>query len=161
MLYRTGDLGRRREDGALLFVGRRDNQVKIHGNRVDLGDVERAVASNSIIDDATVVAVDDPGRPDDLKLVAFVLVSSEVESLDAVVAMLRSSSRRLLPGYMVPAEFRIVRSFPLTSNGKVDRQALRGLVEMGDTSPDISRSEHEAQSLQTPSPVSSRSAVSP
>jgi amino acid adenylation domain-containing protein len=117
--YRTGDLARYRPDGALEFLGRTDHQVKIRGFRIELGEIEAALAKHDEVEDAVVVVRED--RPDDKRLVAYVVAPSDAAGL---VERLRSRLRETLPGYMVPAHFVLLAAFPRTPNGKVDRGSL-------------------------------------
>ena len=117
-MYRTGDLGRYLPDGNLEFRSRVDNQVKIRGFRVELGDVEAALESHAAVKQAVARIVE--VRPGDLRLVAYVLPFGEAPTH----AELRDYLRNRLPHYMVPQHFPVVREFPLTPNGKVDRNAL-------------------------------------
>jgi len=114
-MYRTGDLVRRRDDLQLEFVGRTTDLVKIRGFRVELGEVETAVARNSTVVDVTVVArtVEDGTR-----LVAYVVPGTGYDS-----AELRAGLTGLLPDYMIPAIVTL-DALPLTPNGKIDRKAL-------------------------------------
>ncbi|WP_018220886.1 non-ribosomal peptide synthetase [Salinispora pacifica] len=116
-LYRTGDLVRERADGVLEFVGRTDEQVKINGVRVEPGEIEAVLDEHSALRRAVVVARRDPAQG--LRLIAYVQLRHH-GSLDALRAYLLS---RLPPSY-VPADFVAVDDFPLTTSGKVDRNAL-------------------------------------
>ena len=118
-LYRTGDWVRYREDGAIEFVGRRDNQVKLRGFRIELGEIEAALRRQAQVSDAVVVVRED--TPGDKRLVAYVVAQGATEDL---VEQLRSRLRESLPEYMVPSGFVMVEKLPLTPNGKVDRNAL-------------------------------------
>jgi amino acid adenylation domain-containing protein len=114
-LYRTGDLVRWREDGDLEFVGRRDDQVKINGVRVELGEVESVLAGHPRVRAVAVTAPRDHtgGR----RLVAYVVG-------DAADRELRSFLGERLPAPMVPGRFVGLDALPLTSSGKVNRTAL-------------------------------------
>ena len=117
-LYRTGDLGRYLPDGRIEYLGRLDRQVKLRGFRIELGEIETVLRDVPEVRDAvTIVREDTPG---DRRLVAYLL--SRDGALPA--AELRSRASAKLPGYMVPAAFVTLDQFPLTPNGKVDRQAL-------------------------------------
>jgi amino acid adenylation domain-containing protein len=124
-LYRTGDLGRYRDDGTLEFVGRADAQVKIRGQRIELGDVEAALAAHPSVAAAVVVALGYPERPGSRALVAFVRL---MEATSVTTDELRAYVRERRARHLVPAEITIVEAFPLTPNGKVDRAALVSLA---------------------------------
>jgi thioesterase domain-containing protein len=120
-LYRTGDLGRYRPDGTVEPAGRADQQVKVRGFRVELGEVEAALTAHSAVRQAVVVArEDDPG---DARLVAY-LIADAPSGATADADALRAHLRELLPVYMVPSAFVALDAFPLTGTGKVDRRAL-------------------------------------
>ena len=118
-LYRTGDLARWTRDGELECLGRLDQQIKIRGYRVELGEIEAILGQNPGVQQAVVTARED--RPGDERLVAYVV--NKPGSILAPVE-LRADAQRKLPQYMVPASFVFLESLPLTPNGKVDRQAL-------------------------------------
>ncbi len=113
-LYRTGDLARFREDGALEFLGRRDQQVKLRGFRVELGEIEAALVAQAGVRAAAVLVRGD-------RLVAY-LVPEEENGLRP--AELRAALRGRLPEYLVPAAWVLLSALPLTASGKVDRRAL-------------------------------------
>ena len=124
-LYKTGDLARYRPDGTIEFLGRIDHQVKIRGYRVELGEIEAALTQHPAVREAVVVAHTD--QPEQHRLVAYLVGISNTTHKDISsiqIAELRDWLRRQLPDYMVPASFVILEQFPLTVNGKVDRQAL-------------------------------------
>jgi len=118
-LFRTGDRARYRADGAIEYVGRVDNQVKIRGSRVEPGEVEAVLAQHPTIRDVVVMA--DRDRQGESRLVAYV-VSAEDSTLSP--PELRAFLRGRLPEFMVPASFVTLDSLPLTPNGKVNRSAL-------------------------------------
>ncbi|MGX1274634.1 non-ribosomal peptide synthase/polyketide synthase [Streptomyces phaeoluteigriseus] len=113
-MYRTGDLARRRADGELEYVGRADQQVKVRGFRVELGEIEAALAEHPAVAQAAAVAQDD-------RLVGYVTARP-----DAVLrpAELTAYLRDRLPDYLVPSAFVLLDELPLTPNGKLDRAAL-------------------------------------
>jgi amino acid adenylation domain-containing protein len=116
-LYRTGDRVRRLPDGALEFLGRLDDQVKVRGFRVEPAEVEAALLAHPAVRDAAVVVRDGPaGEP---RLVGYAATPAGTEG-----AELRDYLRARLPDYMVPAAVVVLDALPLTSNGKVDRRAL-------------------------------------
>ena len=116
-LYRTGDLVRWRDDGNVEFLGRIDDQIKIRGFRVELGEIEAVLSGIENIDDVLVIARED--APGDMRIVAYVVSESQID-----VQALRSRLGAELPDYMVPSAFVLLDEFPLTPSGKVDRKAL-------------------------------------
>jgi len=131
-LYKTGDLVRWLSDGTLEFLGRLDHQVKIRGFRIELGEIEHQLASQDSVNDAIVLAK--TTEQGDKHLVAYITTllatsfSEETEenqqSRADYIDGLRQALSITLPGYMVPAAFMLLESFPLTASGKVDRKAL-------------------------------------
>jgi amino acid adenylation domain-containing protein len=119
-LYRTGDLARWRPDGQLEYLGRADHQVKIRGYRVEPGEVEAELARCQSVREAVVVARE--YGPDDLRLVAYFTAAPEGPAPTAVE--LRHHLKASLPEPMIPSAFVVLKSFPLTPNGKIDRTAL-------------------------------------
>ncbi|MCO8273920.1 amino acid adenylation domain-containing protein [Actinoplanes sp. TRM 88003] len=117
-LYRSGDLARRRPDGGLDFLGRIDDQVKIHGYRIELGEVQAVLAAHPGVRDAVVVVREDV--PGDKRLVGYLVADGEPPAPADVRARMAES----LPEYMVPAAVVAVPAFPLTVNGKLDKRAL-------------------------------------
>jgi amino acid adenylation domain-containing protein len=117
-LYRTGDLARRLPDGAVEFLGRLDHQVKVRGFRVELGEVEAALAARPEVREA-VAAVRGTGPA--ARLVAWVVPAAGEQ---AVPSALREALRQRLPEPMVPSAVVVLPALPLTPNGKVDRRAL-------------------------------------
>ena len=117
--YRTGDLVRQRGDGALVFVGRDDFQVKVRGFRVELGEVEARLSAVPGVANCVVIA----HAPADgqAALYAYVVATSP-DAFDPDIA--RSVLRADLPEYMVPSAFIALDALPLTHNLKVDRKAL-------------------------------------
>jgi aspartate racemase len=119
-VHHTGDLVRHRSDGCLEFLGRIDDQVKVRGHRVELGEVEVALARCDGVKQAgaAIQTVGDGER----RLVAAVTIDPGCEAPDT--RAIRLSVEQHLPAYMVPAAIGIVDELPLTPNGKVDRVAL-------------------------------------
>ena len=118
-LYRTGDLARRRGDGDIEYLGRVDQQVKIHGFRIEIGEIEAVLKQCPGVADAIVMAVGEVTA--EKRLVAYV---RGAEATKITVDELRHSARAKLPDYMVPAAFVFLDAFPLTPSGKVDRKAM-------------------------------------
>jgi amino acid adenylation domain-containing protein len=116
-IYRTGDVGRRRKDGELEFLGRLDDQIKIRGYRIEPGEIEGVLREQPEIDHAHVIAkTDKNGVP---KLVAYIVGRDLPTS-----SQLRMRLQTRLPDYMLPAEYISLDSVPLTAHGKLDRGAL-------------------------------------
>lgn len=118
-VYRSGDFASWTQDGGLRIVGRRDRQVKIRGNRVDLAGVEAAIGRQEGIRECRVVVA---SQADATRLVAFA-VPAPGRVLDPDVV--RASLARQVPEYMVPAVVRVVETLPRLPNGKVDGETLK------------------------------------
>jgi acyl carrier protein len=116
-MYRTGDLGRWNTEGQLELLGRATDQVKILGFRVELAEVEAALARYPGVADVAVVA---QGGAGDKRLAAYIVRSTH----DWDLSELRGHAAQQLPEYMVPAAFNVLDALPLTPNGKLDRRAL-------------------------------------
>jgi len=114
-LYRTGDLVRYRPDGNLEFLGRDDFQVKLHGLRLELGEIEAALLGHEAMREVAVLMRDE-------RLVAYFTprVAGQVPTIES----LRSYLLALLPDYMVPSAYVQLEALPLSPNGKLDRRAL-------------------------------------
>ncbi|MFP2932573.1 amino acid adenylation domain-containing protein, partial [Pyxidicoccus sp. 3LG] len=115
-LYRTGDRARLLADGRLEFLGRQDAQLKVHGVRVEPGEVEAALAQYPGVRQAVVVPREEAGET---RLVAYVVIVAALEP-----AAVRRFLKERLPEVMVPSSFVRLDALPLTRSGKVDRQAL-------------------------------------
>lgn len=120
-IYLTGDLGRMSLDGCLRHLGRKDFQIKIRSLRVDVSEVEKALANHPGVKEAIVTSRQDPSG--DAQLVAYFVPSSH---LAPTVSGLRNFLQGKLPDYMIPSAFIKLDAIPLTStgSGKVDRRAL-------------------------------------
>lgn len=116
--YPTGDIVRVLPGGAFDYVGRKDHMVKVHGYRVELGDVESALVSHPDVEEAVVVAT---GTGMEARLEAFVVPVPGREP--GVLALMRHSAERL-PTYMIADRIHLVAGLPRTGNGKIDRVAL-------------------------------------
>ncbi|MBP2328528.1 amino acid adenylation domain-containing protein [Kibdelosporangium banguiense] len=118
-IYRTGDWGRLGADGALTFLSRRDDQVKVRGVRVELGEVEHALRVHPSVADAAVIAWE--AVPGDKRLAAYVVIRA---GTTCSPRLLTEHARELLPGYAVPGSVLIVDALPRHANGKLDRRGL-------------------------------------
>jgi amino acid adenylation domain-containing protein len=116
--YRTGDLAYWLSPGVLGYAGRKDNQVKFRGYRVELAEIEAFLCAQAGVQAACVLIQSDLGR--DARLVAYVLLSDALS-----VAELRTLAMKGLPDFMVPTHFDQLQHWPLTANGKLDKDALR------------------------------------
>lgn len=120
ILYKTGDLARYLPDGNIEYLGRIDNQVKIRGFRIELGEIEAVLNQHDDVQVACVIVRED--SPSEKQLVAYVVQQKQVT---LTISELRQFLANKLPGYMMPNAFVILETLPLTSNGKVDRRALK------------------------------------
>jgi amino acid adenylation domain-containing protein len=118
-LYKSGDLGRWRPDGVVEFIGRGDDQVKVSGYRIEVGEIETTLRQHDAVRDAAVVVRE--RREGNKEFVAYVI---SAENSGPSAEELREFLRRTLPDAAVPVDYVFVDAFPLTSNGKVDRRAL-------------------------------------
>ncbi|CPV55666.1 non-ribosomal peptide synthase/amino acid adenylation enzyme [Mycobacteroides abscessus subsp. abscessus] len=134
-LYRTGDRARYRSDGVLEFLGREDDQVKISGFRVELGEIEAALDRLPGVRASAVIAIGP--RTGDKRLIGYVAG----DGLDP--ADVREQLTALLPHYLVPRIVHVLDRLPLTGNGKIDRGALIGRAEheLQQQSPEVSGSD--------------------
>jgi amino acid adenylation domain-containing protein len=123
--YRSGDVVRRRSDGTLDFLGRTDHQVKHHGFRVELAEIESVLERHHDVRACAASALE--GAAEDTVLVAYVVLAPGATS---TLRDLREHLRKWLPAYMVPSRIVPLERLPLTSTGKVDRHALPALAEV-------------------------------
>ncbi|MEO3755456.1 amino acid adenylation domain-containing protein [Streptomyces sp. B6B3] len=118
-IYRTGDLAHWDTHGHLHFDGRTDTQTKIHGHRIEPGEIETTLTTHDTISQAVVVARED--RPGDRRLVAY-LVPYNRAQIDTTA--IRDFAATRLPSYMLPTAMTVLDALPLTPNGKIDHRAL-------------------------------------
>jgi amino acid adenylation domain-containing protein len=119
-VYHTGDRVRQRSDGSIEFLGRRDRQVKIHGFRLEPGEVEHLLSTCELVQSCAVIARVAAHGPE---LAAYVVPAQNVRSED-LPSDLRAWLRRRAPEYMIPAHIALIPSLPLNRNGKLDVDAL-------------------------------------
>ncbi|HEX7139603.1 MAG TPA: AMP-binding protein, partial [Vicinamibacterales bacterium] len=117
-MYRTGDLARLRADGRIECLGRVDTQVKLRGFRIEPGEIEAALIAYADARDTVVVL--HGASPDDQRLVAYVVPSTDAATAEDV----RDALRPHLPSYLIPSDVVLLHELPRTPNGKVDRAAL-------------------------------------
>ncbi|MEV7108321.1 amino acid adenylation domain-containing protein [Streptomyces atroolivaceus] len=131
-VYRTGDLARWLADGTVEYLGRIDGQVKIRGNRVELGEVQNQLAQVAGV--RTALVVDHHSTARGAYLVAYYVSDAELD-----VRRLDAELRAALPAFMVPAHFVRIDRVPLTPNGKADRRALPAPVTAPESAPATAR----------------------
>lgn len=117
LMYRTGDRGRWLANGEIEFLGRTDNQVKIHGHRIELGEIEDVLLGYTGITQAVVMVHD--GGQNDKELVAYLVTDRATAAEDV-----RQHVGRHVAAYMIPTRFLRVTAMPMTANQKIDRNAL-------------------------------------
>lgn len=117
LFYKTGDLVREDENGVLIYIGRKDQQIKINGYRIELGDIENALRSIGL-DEAIVVLKREEINED--KLVAYISENIPVDTC-------KENLNGMLPAYMIPSRFIVIKDFPLNINGKIDRKLLSSI----------------------------------
>lgn len=141
--YKTGDLVRYDFDGTIHFVGRKDNQVKLHGQRIEISDIEHHLSTHPLIQQSMVLVSTDTQGGKRLVAVAVAnrnLKNEEISIVDGLEAMFGSGKdtavsdwqthlRMALPAYMVPDAWFVISKLPLTVNGKADRKALTMWIE--------------------------------
>jgi amino acid adenylation domain-containing protein len=127
-LFRTGDRARCRRDGEVEFLGRADDQVQIRGFRIEPGEIENVLQTHPRVRESVVNIRELDAE--EKKLVAYVVASDEAANLEEAASLeneLRSFLKGKLPEYMVPSHVMALAALPVTSNGKLDRQALQRL----------------------------------
>lgn len=139
-MFRTGDMGRYLPDGTVEFIGRWDSQIKLRGQRVEIGEIEALLSQHPWVKQ-TAIVVDEP-RPGGARLVAYVALRLDAATEPAggaaapgsgpdVVEALRASLAAKLPDYMVPAVIVVLPNLPLSPNGKIDRRGLPAPSQAG------------------------------
>lgn len=139
-LYRSGDFGRLMPDGCLFFTGRKDDQVKVRGQRIELGEINAIILQSPDVYDCTTMVIDGVTTGSQ-QLISFWTASSEsfdnFQSLppdQSIISRLYSSLESSVPTYMIPSALIPLSSIPLTSQGKIDKRALIGLYKTLDVS---------------------------
>lgn len=130
-LYKTGDLARYRPNGNIEILGRLDHQIKLRGFRLELGEIEAVLRQHAAVHEALVLARE--SEQSEKHLVAYIVPRQEQK---ITFSELRGFLKEYLPEYMVPSDFVSLEAFPLTANGKIDRQALAALETTGLTMED-------------------------
>ena len=120
LYYRTGDLVKILPDGNMLFVGRKDRQIKTRGYRVELDEVEVALTSHSGIEEAAIFAIqDDDGN----NFIHAAVIPKANQALSD--ALLSAHLNQIIPSYAIPVKYHFRQSFPRTTSGKIDRRQLQ------------------------------------
>jgi acyl-coenzyme A synthetase/AMP-(fatty) acid ligase/aryl carrier-like protein len=119
-LYKTGDLGRRDEDGTIAFLGRNDFQVKLRGFRIELGEIEAALTRQAGVGQAVVIVRGDAAE--ERQIVAYYTATEAPHVVNPTT--LRAGLSAELPAHHIPSAFVVMDAFPLTPNGKLDRKGL-------------------------------------
>lgn len=122
-MYKTGDLARYLPDGAIEFIGRSDHQIKLRGHRIEAGEIETVLQQHPQVKEAIVMLREEP-QP---RLVAYLIIANDsgtAQSNAELIVELRQYLAHELPEYMIPRAFVLLDRFPLTANGKIDRQSL-------------------------------------
>ncbi len=122
VMYKTGDLAFWTDEGELKFLGRKDNQVKIQGHRIELGEVEHTILKNKSITEAVVLAVDN--EENEKEMIAYFTADVQISEIE-----IRNFFKQVQPNYMIPSRFIQVQEMPLTTNGKIDRKQLIELLQ--------------------------------
>lgn len=124
-VYCTGDVVSWRDDGTLQFINRADNQIKIRGHRVELGEIEQVLNSSPLV--SKTVAKLHTSENNGQQFIATYIVAHDNEFLsnDEILKEVQVIARENLPYYMIPEQWQIIPEMPLTPNGKIDRNALK------------------------------------
>lgn len=123
-LYCTGDLAQWNEDGSIVFLGRKDKQVKVRGYRIELAEIEGALAIQPGVKESIVIARDN--KTGNQYLIAFIVCERHMH-MD--LPAMRQKLKESLPGYMIPSQLIQVERIPVTTNGKTDLNRLYGLAD--------------------------------
>lgn len=138
LIYKTGDLGRVLSDGNIEFIGRKDNQVKIRGVRIELAEIETVIQEYEGVTSAIVVVNESEDK--EHYMTAFVTTVNKIDG-ESLLEYLSS----ILPSYMIPAAFVKLEAIPLTANGKIDRQQINSLkgekISIKESAPAVSKTE--------------------
>ncbi|WP_240517562.1 non-ribosomal peptide synthetase [Bacillus pseudomycoides] len=121
-MYKTGDRGYFLQDGSIKFIGRDDNQVKIRGMRVELGEIEATLLKHFLVKDTVVVLQKETEELQ--RLIAYVIPSKQLSPQNLEAEEIRNYLKNELPEYMVPSFLLFLDAFPLNANGKLDRKKL-------------------------------------
>ncbi|WP_196137573.1 non-ribosomal peptide synthetase [Aliikangiella sp. G2MR2-5] len=121
-MYATGDLGRWNNNGELEIIGRKDQQIKIRGHRIECGEIEHQIQLTGMVFQAAVAAKE--LQPGDARIVAYIVLKDISEGFEQLVGEIKSTISKFLPDYMIPSHFVKLETLPKTQNGKIDKKAL-------------------------------------
>ncbi|SHJ86642.1 fengycin family lipopeptide synthetase B [Clostridium cavendishii DSM 21758] len=121
-LYKTGDYAKQLRNGELVYCGRKDNQVKVRGHRIELNEIETILLQNKKVKEVVVLGIKDAS--DKISIIAFIVVREKMD-----VQEIRNYLAEKLPYYMIPSQFMFVDKIPLTLNGKIDKNELESMVK--------------------------------
>ncbi|PJG56328.1 non-ribosomal peptide synthetase [Bradyrhizobium forestalis] len=127
-MYCTGDLARVRADGAILYLGRSDHQIKLRGLRIELGEIEAAILSHPVVTQAVADVRED--QAGEKRIVAYVTLEGG-EADNGAADDILAHAKRFLPDYMMPSAVVVLHALPVSTNGKLDRKLLPAPVFAG------------------------------
>jgi acyl-coenzyme A synthetase/AMP-(fatty) acid ligase len=124
-IYKTGDLAKIGADGLFYYLGRADTQIKSRGYRIELGEIETALNALNLTEECAIVAINTEG----FEGVAICCAFAPLKDGEVTPAKLRAEMGKVLPNYMMPVRWKRLDRLPKNANGKIDRNALRGLFQ--------------------------------
>ena len=120
-IYKTGDFGKWLPDGNIQFIGRRDEQIKFNGYRIELHEIKSTLERTDFVEQAECIPVIINGKVK--RLIAFVILNT-ITSPSQEKNLIQELLRKELPDYMIPSEIILLKEFPYTESFKVDKQKL-------------------------------------
>jgi acyl-coenzyme A synthetase/AMP-(fatty) acid ligase len=117
--YRTGDLVHENDKNELMFLGRIDRQIKLRGYRIELDEVEATLLKNDHVEEAAVIVIHKDGNNKELEAVVRLVEGAEADAGDILLFC-----KNLLPSYALPQSLTVVKEFPRTGTGKIDRTEI-------------------------------------
>lgn len=132
-LFRTGDLGWVNEDNEIVFIGRSDRQIKVRGNRIELGELESLIASTEGVTQCVCIT----DNAEDKSIYVFVVNSVSYENENMLKTNIQMRLARNFPSYMLPNQVLFIDNLPLTTNKKIDQKALLKFVNQINTTEEI------------------------
>ncbi len=126
--YKTEDLGYEKKDGNIVFVGRKDDQIKYMGYRIELNEIEQSLISIERVNEAAVILFNE--KDSDLKeIIAFIAVNNNnLHDCSNTNSHIRENLKRILPAYMLPKKIFELEEIPRTDRGKIDREELKKIL---------------------------------